>query len=126
MVKEGTPNPNVNIKGYPKNFWGCLVRKLTIHNKSHYFNPPKGGLSLTLTRKGQTYNPKCKPKQYPNKTLRFSWDGHMHSMHNTAKCSDWLVFQNRGFSLVTILTSISQSLYDFSQPDFHHTYPSHI
>ena len=32
MVQEGTHNPNVTLKGYPKKFWD---------NKSHYFNPPK-------------------------------------------------------------------------------------
>ena len=39
MVQEGTHNLNVTIKGYPKKFWACLVRKLTKHNKSHYFTP---------------------------------------------------------------------------------------
>ena len=24
MVEEGTPNPNVSLKGYPKKFWGLL------------------------------------------------------------------------------------------------------
>ena len=50
----------------------------------------------------------------------------MHNMYNTANFSDWLVFQNQGFSLVAMQTSIYQSRYDFSQPDFHHTCPSHI
>ena len=95
---------------------------LTKHNKSQ---PQNGGLSLTLTSHRQTYNPKCKPKQLPNETMGFSWDGSVHSMHNTAKFSDWLIFQNQDFSLVTTLMSISQFLYDFSQPDFHHTCPSH-
>ena len=30
------------------------------------------------------------------------------------------------FQLVEMMSSISQSLYDFSQPDFHHTCPSRI
>ena len=93
MFKEGTPDPNVSIKGYPKNFWGLFDQKAHNTQQITLFQSPKGGLSLTLTRKGQTYNPKCKPKKLPNKTLRFSWDGHMHSMHITANFSDWLVFQ---------------------------------
>ena len=74
---------------------------------------------------GQTYNPKYKPKQLPKETLGFSWDGSTHSTHNIANFSDWLMFQNQAFSLVAMLTSISQSLYDFSQQDFYHTYPLH-
>ena len=50
----------------------------------------------------------------------------MHCAHNTAKVSDWLIFQNQAFSLVTMLMSITQSLYNFSQQDFSHAYPSHI
>ena len=88
--------------------------------------PQKEGLSLTLTSHGQTYNPKCKPKHLPNETLGFSWDGHMYRMHNTAKFPDWLNSQNRVFSLVETMLLISQSLQNFSQPDFHHTCPSHI
>ena len=49
------------------------------------FHPQKGGLSLTVSSKGQTYNPKCNPKRLSNQTMRFLSDGHVHSMHNTAK-----------------------------------------
>ena len=45
------------------------------------------------------------------------------TVHTTQK---WLIFQNQAFSLVTMLTSISQSLYDFSKQEYYHTYPSHI
>ena len=80
---------------------------------------------MLLTIHRQTYNPKCKPKHLPNRTLSFSWDGSAHSAHNTAKVSDWLIFQNQPVSLVVMLMSISQSLYDLSQPEFHHVWPSH-
>ena len=50
----------------------------------------------------------------------------MHSAHSTANFSDWLIFHNRVFPLVMMLTSITQSLYDSSQPEFHHACPSHI
>ena len=126
MVQEGTHNLNVTLKGYSKKFWGLFGWKAHKTHKSHYFTPKEDGLSLTVTSHGQTYNPKFKPNQLPNKTLGFSWDGSMHSAHNTANFSDWLIFQNRAFSLVTMLMSISQSLYDFSQPEFHHMHPSHI
>ena len=126
MVHEGTHNPNVTQKGYPKKFWGLFGQKAHKIQQITLFQPQKECLSLTQTSNGQTYNPKCKPKRLPNKTLGFSWDGHMHSTHNTANFSDWLIFQNHDFSLVMILMSISQSLYDFSQPEFHHTCPSHI
>ena len=58
--------------------------------------------------------------------MRFSWDGSAHSTHNTAKFSDWLIFQNQAFSLVVKLMLISQSLYDFSQQESYHVYPLHI
>ena len=119
MVQEGTHNLNVTLKGYPKKFWGLFGQKAHKTQQITLFQPPKGGLSLTLMSKGQMYNAKYRPKQLPNETLRFS-------TCNTAKFSDWLVFQIQGFSLVAMLMSISQSLYDFSQPDSHHTCPSHI
>ena len=50
----------------------------------------------------------------------------MHSTHNTANFSDWLIFQNQVFSLVMMLTLITLSPYDFSQPDSHHACPSQI
>ena len=49
----------------------------------------------------------------------------MHSAHNTAKLPDWLNSQNQVSSLVKTML-ISQSLCDFSQPDFHHVCLSHI
>ena len=93
---------------------------------NHNISPPKAGLSLTLTSHRQTYSLKCKPKRLPNKTLSFSWDGSAHNTHNTVNFSDWLIFHNLDISLVAMLTSISQSQYDFSQPDSHHTHPFHI
>ena len=117
MIQEGTHNLNVTLKG----FRGLFGQNTT----NHTISSPKGGLSLTLMVHGQTCNPKCKPKWLPNETLSFSWDGSTHSTHNTAKVSDWLIFQNQASSVV-MLTSISQSLYDFSQKDFYHVYSSHI
>ena len=102
-----------------------MVRKLT-NTTMTLFQPPKGGLSLDLMIKGQTYSPKCKPKWLANKILRFRWDVHVHSTCNTAKFSGLLIFQICVFSLVMILTFITPSLYDFSQPDFHRVHASHI
>ena len=71
MVQEGTPNHNVTLKGYPKNFWGLLDKVAHKTHQMTLFHPKKGGLSLTLMDQGQTYsyNPKCNPKQLPNETL---------------------------------------------------------
>ena len=41
MVHEGTHNPKVTLKGYPKKFWGLLGQKAHKHNKSHYLNPKR-------------------------------------------------------------------------------------
>ena len=94
MVKEGTHNPNETLKRYPKKFWGLFGQKAHKTQQITLFQPQKGGLSLTLMIHRQTYNPECKPKQLPNETMGFSWDGSVHSMHNTAKFSDWLIFLN--------------------------------
>ena len=102
-----------------------MVQEGTQNTTNHSISPPKRGLSLTLTSHRQSYNPKCKPKQFTNEILSFCWDGSAHSAHNTENFSDWLIFQNQAFSLVTALMSISQSLYDFSQQDFSLQYPSH-
>ena len=88
MVQEGTHNPNLTLKGYPEKFWGMFGQKAHKTQQITLFQLKKGGLSLTLTSHGQTYNPKCKSKRLTKKTLGFSWDGCMHSIHNTAKCSD--------------------------------------
>ena len=45
----------------------------------------------------------------------------MYSVHNITNIPDWLIFLNQSFSLVTMLTSISQSLQDLSQQDSIHT-----
>ena len=126
MVQEGTHNPNVTLKGYPKKSWGLFGQKAHKTQLITLFLPKRGCLSLTLTSHGQTYNPKGKPNCRPNEALRFSWDGSMHSTHNTAKFPDWLNSQNQVFSLVKIMSSLSWSLCNFSQPDFHHVCPSHI
>ena len=38
MLQEETYNPNVTLKGYPKKFWVCLVKKLTTN---HTISPQK-------------------------------------------------------------------------------------
>ena len=40
--------------------------------------------------------------------------------------TDWLILQNQVFSLVVMLTLISQPLYNLSQQEFYHAYPLHI
>ena len=97
MVQEGTNNPNVTLKGYPKKFWGLFGQKADKTQQITLSQPQKGGLSLSLMSHGQTYNPKCKPKRLPNKTLGFSWDGCVYSTHNTAKFPDWFNSQNQFF-----------------------------
>ena len=93
MVEEGTHNLNVTLKGYPKKKGVLFGQKAPKTQQITLFQPPKEGLSLTLTSQGQTYNPKCKPKRIPNDTLGFSCDGSAHNTHNTEKVSDWLVSQ---------------------------------
>ena len=68
MVHEGTHNPNVTLKGYPKKFWGLFDQKAHKTQQITLSQPQKGGLSLSLKSHRQTYNPKCKPKCLPNKT----------------------------------------------------------
>ena len=97
MVQEGTHNLNVTLKGYPKKLCGLFGQKAHKTQRITIFHPQRACLSKTLTNQGQTYNPKCKPKWLPNETQRFSWDGSTHSTHNTAKVSDWLIFQNHLF-----------------------------
>ena len=126
MVQEGTHNLNVTLKGYPKKFWGLFGQKAHKTQQITLFHPKRAGLSLALTNQGQTYNPKCKPKRLPKENLRFRWNGCTHSTHNTANFSDWLIFQNQVCSLVMMLMSITHSLYNFSQQEFYHPYPSHI
>ena len=94
MVHKGTHNLNVTLKCYPEKFWGLVSQKAHKTQQITLFHLQKGDLSLTLTIQGQIYNPKCKPKRLTNETLSFSWDGSAHSAHNTAKFSDWLIFQN--------------------------------
>ena len=86
MVQEGTLNLNVTLKGYPKNFWGLLDKVAHRTQQITQFHSKRRGLSLT--EQGQTYSPKCNPKQLPNETLAFGWDGSAHSTHNTMKFSD--------------------------------------
>ena len=93
MVQDGTHILNVTLKRYPKKFWGLFGQKDHKTQQITLFHSQKGGLSLTLTSQGQTYNPKCKAKQLRNGTLGFIWDGSAHSAHNTANFSDWLVSQ---------------------------------
>ena len=66
LMVEGDHNLNVTLKGYPKKFWGLFCQKAHKTQQITLFQPPKGGLSLSLTNQGQTYYPKCKPKQFPN------------------------------------------------------------
>ena len=94
MVHEGTHNPDVTLKGYPKKFLGLFGQKAHQTQQITLSQPLKGGLSLTLTNHGQTYNPKCKPECRPHETLGFSQDGHACSTHNTEKFPDWLNSKN--------------------------------
>ena len=76
MIQDGTHNPDVTLKGYPKKFWGLFGQKAHKTQQTILFHPKRGCLSLTLMGHEQTYNPKCKPKHLPNETLGSSWDGH--------------------------------------------------
>ena len=69
MVQQGTYNLNITLKGYPKKFWVLFGQKAHKTQQITLFQPQKGGLSLTLTSYGQTYNPKCNPKWLTNETL---------------------------------------------------------
>ena len=74
----------------------------------------------------ETYNHKCNPKQLPNETLGFNWDGSTHSTHNTAKFCDWSVSNQEQISLVKMFSLISQPISTLSQQDFNHGHISHI
>ena len=126
MIQEGTCNPNVTLKGYPKKFWGLFGQRAHKTQQITPFHPKRGCLSLTLTSHRQTYNPKGKPKPLPNKALRFSSDGSMHNAHNTSNSLIGSIPKNQVFSLVETMSSIFQSLYNFSQPEYHHTCLSQI
>ena len=93
MVQEATHSLNEILKGYPKKLWGLFGQKAHKTQQITPFHPKRGCLSLSLTSQGQTYNPKYKPKQLCNVNLRFSQESSTHSAHNTAKFSDWLIFQ---------------------------------
>ena len=95
------------LKGYSKKFWGLFGQKAHKTQQITLFLPKRGGLSLTLIDQGQTYNPKCNPKQLPNETLGFSWDGSAHSAYNTAKFCNWSVSNQEQISLVKMLSLIS-------------------
>ena len=58
MVQERTSNLNVTLKGYPKKFWGLFGQKAHKTQQITQSHPKRGGLSLTLTGQGQTFNPK--------------------------------------------------------------------
>ena len=94
MVQRGSHDLNVTLKGYQKKFWCLFGQQGHKTQLIRLFHPLKGGLSITLMSHRQTYNPKNKPKQLPNETLSFSWDGSAHSTHNTVNFSDRLIFQN--------------------------------
>ena len=57
MVQEGTHNLNVTLKGCPKKLWSMFGQKAHKTKQIRLFHPKRGGLSLTLTDQGQTYNP---------------------------------------------------------------------
>ena len=92
IVQEGMQNLDVTVKGYPKKFWGLFGQKAHKTQQITLFHPKRKYI-FNLTSHGQTYNTKYKPKQLPNETLCFSWDGSAHSTHNTVKVSDLLIFQ---------------------------------
>ena len=52
MVQEGTHNPNLTHKGYPKKFWGMFGQKAHKTQQITLPQPPKGALSLTQTSHG--------------------------------------------------------------------------
>ena len=107
MVQEGATNLNVALKGYPKKFCGLFGQKAHKTHQMILFHPRRGGLSLILMDQGQTYNPKCNPKQLPNKTLGLNWDGRTRSTHITAKLCDWLVSNQEQIALVKMFSSMS-------------------
>ena len=71
MVQEGKYNPNVTLKGLPKESLRFVWSESSHNTTNHTISPPKGGLSLTLMSEGQIYSPKCNPKRLPTKTLEF-------------------------------------------------------
>ena len=72
MLQEETTKLNVTQKGFLRKFWGWFGKIAHKTQQIAPIQPKKGSLSLTLMIQGQTYNPKCKPKQLANETLRVS------------------------------------------------------
>ena len=100
MLPKGTQNLNVTLKAYPRKFLGLFGQKAHKTQQITLFYPRRGGLSLTLMDKGQTYNPMCSPMWLPNKHLGFNWDGSAHSAPSTAKFCDWSISNQAQISLV--------------------------
>ena len=86
---------------------GLVWSESTQNTPDDTISPQRGGLSLTLTDQGQTYNPKCIPKWLPHEALGFSWDGSSHSAHSTVKFCDWSVSNQEQISLVEMFSLIS-------------------
>ena len=56
----------------------------------------------------------------------FDWQGSYYSTHNKANFSDWLICQPQEFSLVEMLSSISQPICASSERNFYHIQPFNI
>ena len=96
--------------------------RISAKNKS-CFNPynPNG-------QRTKTNNPNGTPSSdNPMKFWGLLANGSSYSTHNTTKSPDLAhLCKIKHFSLVMMLMSISQSLYDFSQQEFYHKHPLHI
>ena len=78
----------------------------------------KGGISLTLMGKRQTYNSIHKPHRSPNETLGFNQDDHPYRMCNETGIPEFLELQIPGIPMVVMVTSRAHSLRDPTQQDF--------
>ena len=78
----------------------------------------KGGISLTIMGKRQTYKSIHKPQWSPNETLGFNQDDHPYRMCNETGIPEFLELQVPGILMVMMVTSCAHSLHDPTQQDF--------
>ena len=78
----------------------------------------KGGISLTIMGKRQTYNLIHKPHRSPKENLGFNLDDHSYRMCNETGIPEFLELRISGIPMVVMVTSRACSLHDPTKQDF--------
>ena len=134
LTDEGQArNPNITYNGYKMEFWKfALTWKLIcpvqhkITQKEQKETTKKGGISLTIMGKRQTYNSKHKPHRSPNETIGFNQDDCPYRMCNETGIPEFLELEIPGIPMVVMVTSRTRSLRDPTQQDFINVRTLHI